>query len=97
MINSRQRAYLRGLANKIPALYQIGKGGINENMVKLINDTLEVNELIKVHVLDNSFSDVRELCNELATLTNAEPVQVIGGKFVLYKESVENKTIKLPK
>ena len=96
MINSRQRAYLRGLANTIPALYQIGKGGINENMIKLINDTLEVNELIKVHVLSNS-SDVRELCNELATATNAESVQVIGSKFVLYKESVENKTIKLPK
>jgi len=97
MINSRQRAYLRGLANTIPALYQIGKGGINENMVTLINDALEARELIKVHVLDNSLSDVRVLCNELATLTNAEPVQVIGSKFVLYKESVDNKTIKLPK
>jgi len=97
MINSKQRAFLRGLANSVPALYQIGKGGINENMIKLINDTLEVNELIKVHVLGNSSSDVRELCNELATATNAEPVQVIGSRFVLYKESVENKTIKLPK
>jgi len=97
MLNSKQRAYLRGLANTVPALYQIGKGGINENIVKLINEALESKELIKVHVLDNSLSDIRELCSELAKLTKAEPVQVIGGRFVLYKQSVEFKTIVLPK
>jgi len=97
MINSKQRAYLRGLANTVPALYQIGKGGINENFIKSISDALEIREIIKVHVLSNSSSDVRELCNELATQTGAEPVQVIGSRFILYKESVENKTIKLPR
>ena len=97
MLNSKQRAYLRGLANSIPALYQIGKGGINENFVSLINEALEAKELVKVHVLENSMSDVRELCNELAELTNSDPVQVIGSKFILYKESVDNKNIILPK
>ena len=51
MINSKQRAYLRGLANREPALYQVGKDGINDNMVALILDALEARELIKVHVL----------------------------------------------
>ncbi|MDK2932987.1 MAG: RNA-binding protein [Clostridiales bacterium] len=97
MLSSKQRAYLRGLANNIPAIFQIGKGGINDNLVKQVNDALEVRELIKVHVLENSLMDIRKACNELVRRTDAEPVQVIGSKFVLYKESKENKTIQLPK
>lgn len=95
MINSKQRAYLRGLANKIPALYQVGKDGVGENMIELINDALEARELIKAHVLDNAFMTAREAAVELAEATNADVVQVIGNKFVLYKESKENKKIEL--
>ena len=95
MITSKQRAFLRGLANKIDATVQVGKGGISENMVSLVNDLLEKNELVKVHVLENSLSDTRDVCHELSSLTNAEEVQVIGSKFVLYKESRENKKIDL--
>lgn len=97
MLNSKQRAYLRGLGNKIPALYQIGKDGINDNMVKLIEDALEANELIKVHVLENAMISTKEACYELAERTSAEGVQIIGNKFILYKESVNNKQIELPK
>lgn len=97
MLNSKQRAYLRGLGNKIPALYQIGKDGINDNMVMLIEDALEANELIKVHVLENSMMSTKEACYELAERANAEGVQIIGNKFILYKESVNNKQIELPR
>ena len=97
MLSSKQRAYLRGLANTIPAIFQIGKGGINENLIDQLNDALEVRELIKVHVLDNSLMDVRDTCHEIAALTQSESVQVIGGKFVLYKQSRENRNIVLPK
>ena len=93
MINSKQRAYLRGLANREPALYQVGKDGINDNMVALILDALEARELIKVHVLENSMLTAREAAGEAAS---ADVVQVIGNKFVLYKESEENKKIELP-
>ena len=95
MITSKERAFLRGLANKIDATVQIGKGGINDNLKKLVEDTLEKRELIKVHVLDNAFSEVRDLCHELSALVCAEEVQVIGRKFVLYRESKENKRIDL--
>lgn len=95
MLNSKQRAYLRGLANKIPALYQVGKDGINENMIELINNALEARELIKVHVLDNAFMSAREAAGELSNATNSDVVQVIGNKFILYKESKENKKIEL--
>lgn len=95
MITGKQRAFLRGLANKIDASVQVGKGGINDNMVRLVNDTLEKHELVKVHVLENSFCDTRAVCDELAQRTNAEGVQVIGSKFVLYKPSQENRRIDL--
>jgi len=95
MLTSKQRAYLRGLANGIPAIFQICKNGINDNMIQQIKDALEARELIKVHVLESSMLDVREACNEIAALTGSEPVQVIGSKFVLYKESKDNKSIEL--
>ena len=96
MLSSKQRAYLRSLANNIPSIFQIGKGGINDNLVQQVNDALEARELIKVHVLKNSLLDTREVAEELAGLTGSETVQIIGNKFVLYKESRENKTIQLP-
>ncbi len=97
MITSKQRAYLRSLANTVPAQYQIGKGEISENQVKMLLDGMEANEIIKINVLENSLRTARDVCDELVELTGAEPVQVIGKKIVLYKESKKNKTIKLPK
>ncbi len=87
MLTSKQRANLRRMANGIQAIFQIGKGGINDNMVSQICGALENRELIKVHVLENSLMDTKEVCNEIATLTGSEPVQVIGSKFVIYKQS----------
>ena len=96
MLTSKQRSYLRSLANKIEPIFQVGKGGITENVVKQFKDALEARELVKANILKNSVSDVREVCEELSGLTNSEVVQIIGSKFILYKESKENKTIELP-
>ena len=96
MLNSKQRAYLRGLANSLEPIFLIGKGGINENMIKDIDNALEAKELIKVKVLNNSMTDPREASIEIAERTGADVVQVIGGKFVLYRRSEENPTIVLP-
>lgn len=95
MLTSKERAYLRGLANSIDPIFQIGKGGINENQLRQINDALEKRELVKIHVLENSFLNTRAVCDEVAALLGAEPVQAIGKKFVIYKESKDNKTIDL--
>ncbi len=97
MITSKQRAYLRGLANKLPALYQIGKNGVDDTLIKTLSDALEANELIKVHVLENAEQGARELCGALAQTLQAEPVQTIGNKFVLYRESETKKQIELIK
>lgn len=96
MLTSKQRAYLRGLANTIEPIFFIGKGGINEGMLKDIDGALEARELIKVKVLNNSMTDAREASIAIAEKTGADVVQVIGGRFVLYRQSEENPTIVLP-
>ena len=87
-LTSKQRAQLRGLANNIDTIIQIGKDGIGENLIKQADDALEARELIKGRVLDNNIEyDARLAAAELAKATRSEVVQVIGTKFVLYRES----------
>ena len=97
MLTSKQRSYLRGLANTLPPIFQVGKGGINDNMIKQFADALEARELIKATVLNNSLVEAREISQELSEAIDAEVVLVIGSKFVLYKESQNNKVITLPR
>ena len=84
-LTSKQRAYLRGLANPLEPIVIIGKDGIGDNLIKQANDALEARELIKCRVLENSMLTAREACDELSVLTRSEQVQVIGTKFILYR------------
>ena len=95
MLTSKQRAYLRGLANGLDTIFQIGKGGVSDEMCRQIDAALEARELIKLRTLDNSDYSPREAANEIAEKIGADVVTVIGTKFVLYKESKENKKIEL--
>ena len=97
MLNSRQRAQLRGLANSLDTISQIGKGGVTENTVKQVDDALEARELIKLRVLETSPVSSREAADEIAEKTHSDVVQVIGTRFVLYRESRDNKQIRLVK
>ncbi len=85
-LTSKQRAQLRGIANGIDTIVHIGKDGITDNVAKQANDALEARELIKGRVLENSMLTAREACEQLAKLTRSEAVQVIGSKFVLYRQ-----------
>lgn len=95
-MTSKQRAYLRTMANSLDTIFQVGKGGVGENMCKQINDALEARELIKLRVLENSDYSAKEAAAEIAEYVGADVVQVIGTKFVLYKESKDKKKIILP-
>ena len=95
MITSKQRAYLRSLAQSLDTIFQIGKGGITEEMVKQIANALEARELIKLRVLDNSGYTSREAAETIAEAIDAEVVSCVGTKFVLYKESTKKKRIEL--
>ena len=97
MITSKQRAYLRGLGQSCPAIMQIGKGGITENLIKTVSDALEARELVKLTVLENSGENPREVLDKLCEALGAEGVSAIGRKIVLYRESKEKKTIELPR
>jgi RNA-binding protein len=94
-LTSKQRAQLRALANAIEPVVHIGKDGIGENLVKQANDALEARELIKCRVLENSMLSAREACDMFSRLTRSEQVQVIGTKFVLYRQSHDKKKKKI--
>lgn len=97
MLNSRQRAQLRGMANQMETIFQIGKMGVVENSIKQVDEALEARELIKLRILETCPVSVRDAAEEIAQKTGADVVQVIGTRFILYRESKDNKQIKLVK
>lgn len=86
-LTSKQRAQLRAMANGLDTILQVGKDGLTENLVHQTDAVLEARELIKGRVLDNCLLTSREACDQLCKLTRSEPVQVIGTRFVLYRET----------
>lgn len=94
-LTSKQRAQLRGIANSIDTIVIIGKDGITDNLVKQANDALEAREIIKCRVLESAMLTTREACEELSRLTRSEPVQVIGTKFVLYRQHYDKSRRKI--
>ncbi|MCD8026304.1 MAG: YhbY family RNA-binding protein [Clostridiales bacterium] len=97
MLTSKQRAYLRGLSNGIDTILYIGKGEITDNILKQADSALNARELIKGKVLENSVYSSREAANLVSEKCNADVVQVIGSKFVLYRENEDEPKIVLPK
>lgn len=99
MLTSKQRAYLRGLANSLDPVVQVGKDGIGDNLIAQVNGVLEKRELIKGTVLENSLLSAREAAEEIAAATHADVVQVIGSKFVLFRiqQDKNKRKIELPK
>lgn len=95
-MTSKQRAYLRGLANSVTAILQIGKNGINGNLIKQVDDALEARELIKVSVLETAPEEKRILAEELAVSTNSILVQIVGNKITLYRARKKNPKIVIP-
>lgn len=93
MITSKQRAQLRAMANGIDTIGQVGKEGINENLVTQVKDALTARQLVKYRVLETCPYTAREAAQELAELVGAEIVQVIGYRFVLYLADKKNPLI----
>lgn len=96
-MTSKQRAYLKSLASKLNAIFQVGKGSLTPELTEAIGQALHKNELIKVSVLKNCFDDPNEIAEMLAERTHSQVVQVIGKKIVLYKPDRDNPRIVLPR
>ena len=97
MLTGKQKRFLRAQAHHLNPIFQVGKGGVNDNMISQISDVLEARELIKVSILQNCDEDRDSVAENLSKGARAELVQVIGNTIVLYKESRENKKITLPR
>lgn len=95
-MNSKQRAYLRGLANTVEPIMQIGKSSLTPEVTASVNEALEARELVKISVLKNCMDDPKEIANTLGERTKSEVVQVVGKKITLYRKSKTKKKIELP-
>ena len=93
MLTTQERTKLKSLAQNIDAIFQIGKNGITENIINDLSVALDSRELIKITVLRNADFNAKQVIEELAEMLNAQPVQAIGNKIVLYKKS-QRKDIK---
>lgn len=97
MLSSKQRAYLRGLANNIDTIIFVGKGGMSDQIIKQTDDALTAREIIKGKCLENCPLTPREAADILCEKTDSDSVQIIGSKFVLYRPNPDEPVIKLPK
>ena len=86
-LTSKQRAQLRAMANPLEPIVHIGKGNLGEELIRQANEALEARELIKCRVLETSDYTAREAAEALGRATRSEVVQVIGTKFILYRQS----------
>ena len=99
MLTSKQRAYLKGLANRLDATHQVGKGGVSPELCSTVDEVLEKRELVKISVLKNAELDAKEAAEMLSGRTRSQVICVVGGKFVLYRQAKDekNRKIELPK
>ena len=96
MITTKQRVYLRSLANRMDPIFQVGKNGIEDNFIKQVESALEARELIKIKVLENSGLTAREASEIICEEIGCEGIQAIGSKLVLFKQSEKKPKIELP-
>ncbi len=96
ILKGKQRSYLKSLANNIEPILQIGKNGLTEDVLKSMDEALEARELIKINLLNNSLLDTKETALEICSELDAEYVQSLGNKIVIFRES-EDKIIEIPK
>lgn len=90
MLTGKQKRFLRKEAHHLSPIFQVGKQGVNDNLIAQLNDVLEKRELIKINILQNVFEDKEEIAQQIVRGTNAELVQIIGNIVILYKPSEEN-------
>lgn len=96
MLTSKQRAHLRGLANKTETIFHVGKGGITPELTQAIDDALEARELVKIDLLNNCVMEAGEVADIIRERTRSEVVQEIGKKIVFYRRSKKKQVIELP-
>ncbi len=95
-LNSKQRAYLKGLASTMDPILHIGKASVSPEVIVSVDEALEARELIKIGVLKNCADDPRTIAEVVSERTHSTIVHVIGKKIILYKPNKDKPKIKLP-
>lgn len=96
-MTSKQRSYLKSIAQTTDSLFQIGKSNLTPEITSAIEEAFNTHELIKITVLKNATDDPRTMAEALAERTHSAVVQVIGRKIVIYRANKDNPKIILPK
>lgn len=96
MLSSKQRAFLRGLANTLDTILIIGKGGLNDQVINQADTALTARELIKCKVLETAELSSKDYAEQISKVTNSDVVQVIGTKFILFRRNNKEPKIELP-
>lgn len=97
MLTGKQKRFLRALGTGLEPIVQIGKGGVNTNVIAQIDEALEARELIKIKVLTNSEDGPKEIAPIIAEQLQSYLVQVVGRNFLLYRKSTKKDIIELPR
>ena len=87
MITSKQRAELRAKANELDTTLMVGKEGVTDDIVSELDRQLEARELVKGKVLETALMTAREVSDALCEALNAEGIQCVGNKFVIWRHS----------
>ena len=85
-LKGKERQFFKKEAHSIKPIFQIGKGGLSEEMIQQIQFAIEKRELIKVSLLQNTMEEPQEAAEVLAEQTGSTIIQVIGHTIVLYKQ-----------
>jgi len=85
-MTGKQKSFLRGLAHELKPVFQIGKDGVNDNMLTDIRNYLNKHELMKISVLQNCPEELDEI-EEALTDCGFEVIQIIGKTIVVYMHS----------
>ena len=92
ILNSKERARLRGEANSLNVIITVGKAGVTPEVVKMVDEALTARELIKVGLLDNTDIPVEDAAQMLSERSRSQIVQIIGRKIILYKKNINTNT-----
>ena len=95
MITTKQRAYLRKLAQTLDPIFQVGKNGVTDTLIQDLENALEARELIKITLLNTIPYDKETISREIEEKTASQIVQIVGNKLTLYKQSTKNPKIEL--
>jgi RNA-binding protein len=97
-LTTKQRAHLRRIAHALKPILHLGKEGVTEASVRVVEDAFNTRELLKLKVLDTAPESAKATGEALAArLADGHLVQVIGRTVVLYRPHPEKPEIRLPR